>query len=75
MQVPGLLLIVYMAVYSWWPAFLRFWVPLVTLLAALGAIAIEVRLAIVYGEDAVDEVRGWVTGDAVGSAFAGSTGG
>lgn len=72
MQVPGLLLVVYIGVYSWWPAFLRLWVPLVTLVAALGAVAIEVRLALVYGEDAYDDVRGWITGAPVDTSALGT---
>ena len=47
-QVPGLLLVVYALTYWWFPKFMRFWVPTVVLLAIIGSVGIEVRLAVGY---------------------------
>lgn len=49
--VPGLLLMGYMALYQRAPALLRAWVPLVGLLSAAAAIAIEGRLSYGYGRE------------------------
>jgi hypothetical protein len=46
--VPGLLFLVYMVVWEGAPWFMSVWVPLVVSAAAVGAIAIELRLAIGY---------------------------
>jgi hypothetical protein len=51
MPVPalqGLLLVAYALTYERFPGFMRVWVPLVVLLAILGSIGIEVRLAVGY---------------------------
>lgn len=54
LQVPGLMLMAYMAFYSKAPWALWIWVPLITVIAAGTAIAIEVRLTIGYAQRFID---------------------
>ena len=46
--IPGLYLLVYLAVYERAPWVMRVWVPFVVTVAIVGSIAIEVRLAVGY---------------------------
>jgi hypothetical protein len=51
-SVPGLLFLVYILVWERAPWFMSIWVPLIVSAAAVGAFAVEVRLAVGYMLDA-----------------------